>query len=72
MDEEQLRERANLISRLFALITIKLEDAAEIAADCKGRRSIDELRPDAEKLAVLTTEVGMIVAGTAALIAEDR
>lgn len=32
MDEEQLRERANLISRLFALITIKLEDAAGIAA----------------------------------------
>jgi hypothetical protein len=33
MDEEQQRERADLLSRLFALITMKLEDAAGIAAE---------------------------------------
>ena len=38
MDEEQQRERADLLSRLFAMITMKLEDAAGIAAECQGRR----------------------------------
>ena len=47
MDEEQQRQRADLISRLFALITMKLEDAAGIAADCQGRLAIDELNAHA-------------------------
>ena len=56
MDDEQKRERADLISRLFALITMKLEDAVGIAADCQGRRSWEELRQDAGKLETLIAE----------------
>ena len=37
MDEEQQRERADPISRTFALITMKLEDATGIAADSQGQ-----------------------------------
>ena len=71
MDEDQQRERADLLSRLFALITMKLEDAAGIAAECQGRRLTEELRERVEKLDVLLIEVGTIVAGTAALLAGD-
>ena len=68
MDDEQQREQADLISRMFALITMKLEDAAGIAAECQGRRPIAELRKGADKLEVLITEVGTVLAGTAALL----
>ena len=72
MDEEQQRGAADLLSRLFALITMKLEDAAGIAADCQGRRPIEELREGVEKLDVLIAEVGTVLAGTAALLANDQ
>lgn len=66
MAEEQQRERADPISRLFALITMKLENAAGIAADCQGRRS-QELWQDAENLGTLITKAGMTVAVAIAL-----
>ena len=72
MDEEQQRERADHFSRLFALITMKLEDAAGIAADCQARRAEGELRGGAPKLDVLITEVGKVLAGSAALLAEGQ
>ena len=37
MDEEQRQERAELIARMFALLTAKLEDGAGIAADAQAR-----------------------------------
>ena len=72
MDEEQQLERADLIARLFALITMKLEDAAGIAAECQGRRPIAELRDGAEKLDPLITEVGSLLAGSAALLVDGQ
>ena len=72
MDEEQQRERADLLSRLFALITMKLEDAAGIAAECQGRRPVAELRDGAEKLDDLITEVGTVLAGSAALLVDGQ
>lgn len=37
MDEQQRQERAELIARMFALLTAKLEDGAGIAADAQAR-----------------------------------
>lgn len=37
MDDRQQLEQAELISRMFALITIKLEDAAAMAVECQAR-----------------------------------
>lgn len=51
---------------------MKLEDAAKIAAECQGRRPIAELRDAAEKLDVLITEVGTVLAGSAALFVDGQ
>jgi len=51
-DSEAEFERTTLISRLFALLTAKFEDAAGIAADCQGRRPGDELENKAVCLAI--------------------
>ena len=72
MDEEQQREREDRIARMFALITMKLEDAAGIAAECQGRRPIAELRDGAEKLDPLITKVGTLLAGSTALLIDGR
>lgn len=72
MDKQQQRERADLISRLFALITMQLEDAAGIAADCQGRLPRQELLDGAEKLDALISEAATVLAGAAALLADDR
>lgn len=72
MDEEQQRERADLISRLFALTTMKMEDAAGIAADCQGRRSIEELREAAGKLDALISEAAAVLAGIVSLLQVDQ
>ena len=72
MDQEQQRERAGLVSRLFALITMKLEDAAGIAADCQGQLPLEELRESAEKLDALISEAATVLAGAAAVLTEDR
>lgn len=37
MDEEQRQERAELIARMFALLTAKLEDGAGIAGEAQAR-----------------------------------
>ena len=63
MDEEQQRERADLLSRLFAMITMKPKNAAGIAAECQGKRPLEELRDGAHKLDVLITAVGIVLVG---------
>lgn len=50
MDAEQAEERAALISRMFALLTARFEDAAEIAAGCQARLDRAELLEGANKL----------------------
>lgn len=72
MDEEQPRERADTISRLFALITMKLEDAARIAAECQARRPEDQLLDAAEKLSALISEAATDLTGTADLLQGDQ
>ena len=44
MDKEQQRERADPLSRLLALITMKLEYGSAVVADLVERRSSEELR----------------------------
>lgn len=50
MDEEQQREPADLVSRLLALITTKLEHGSAVVADCVERRASEELRQREEWL----------------------
>ena len=71
-DEGQQRERADLSSRFFALITMMLGAGASSANDCLGRRSSEGLRQGAEKLETLITEAGTIIAAATALIQDDE
>ena len=60
-DREAQEERAELISRTFALITAKCEDAATLAAECQGRHSNQILRENGERLRELISEASTIV-----------
>ena len=55
-DLEAPEERAELVSRTFALITAKLEDAATLAAESQGRHPPVMLRENAEKLRDMLTQ----------------
>jgi hypothetical protein len=69
-DEEDQEERADLIARMFALLTAKLEDAAGIAADCQARRPAEELCEGADKLVTLSEEATVLALAARALLAE--
>ena len=60
-DRESRDERAELISRTFALIIAKCGDATTLAAECQGRHPTELLRENAEKLRDLISEAGTIV-----------
>ncbi|QGN55452.1 hypothetical protein [Novosphingobium sp. Gsoil 351] len=47
MDDEQRQERAELISRMFALLTAKLEDGAGIGGEAQERDLQSEQVQDA-------------------------
>ena len=49
-DQELQDGRADLVSRLFAQLTSRFEDAAAIAAECQGSRPGEELTEGAERL----------------------
>ncbi|HVR90213.1 MAG TPA: hypothetical protein VHG29_03835 [Novosphingobium sp.] len=68
MDHEEQQQRADLLSRMFAGITAKLEDAATIAARCQGRVPTEELRENANQLRDLLSESATVVEGASALI----
>lgn len=55
-DLEAREERAELVSRTFALITAKLEDAATLATECQGRHPPTALRENAENLRDMLAE----------------
>lgn len=65
MDED---ERRDLISRLFALLTAKLEDAAALAAEGQGTSAsaerlislANQVRAGAEEAALLAEVSGML------------
>lgn len=67
-DLEVEGERTVLISRLYALLTAKLEDAAAIAGDCQARRPAAELRKGAWALIALAEEVLTVASAVAALL----
>ena len=66
MDAE---ERSELVSRLFALMTGKLEDAAGEAADGQGRAGVDhEQIARAERLEIIARDVGLLAEAVAAVL----
>ena len=69
-DPQSPTERAELISRMFALITGKLEDATALAAECQGRRPAEELRGKSEELARAIDEA--MTLSQAALVVLER
>lgn len=68
MDQEEAAERAELISRMFALVTAKLEDGATIAAESQRRLPTEELRASAAKLRGLAHEIMTIADGIGSLV----
>ena len=68
-DSEAQEERADLISRTFALITAKCEDAATLGAECQGRQPSEVLRENAEKLRDLMSETSTVIDCITALLA---
>ena len=63
-------ERADLISRLFALLTARLEDAATIAAEGQGRGSREEQHQGAQQLASQIDEAATVNQAILALIGD--
>lgn len=68
-DPEHDQHRADLITRMFALLTAKAEDAAGVAADCQGCRSQLELLEGAQQLLSFAEESLTISAAIVALLA---
>ena len=69
-DGEGPDERADLISRLFALLTARLEDAAAMAAECQGRGSREEHPQRAQQLGSLIDEAATVNQAIVALIGD--
>ena len=69
MDEDQ-ESRAELISRMFALLTGHLEDAATVAAECQARLSPEQLRAGANKLEDVFSQAATVAAAVSALLAD--
>jgi hypothetical protein len=67
-DPEDQENRAELISRMFALLTAKLEDAATIAAECQARLSPAQLLEGAAKLEDLVSQTATVAAAVSALL----
>lgn len=67
-DAEDQENPAELISRMFALLTAKLEDAATIAAECQGRLPSEQLREGAAKLEDLVSQTATVAAAVSALL----
>ena len=68
-DREAQEERADLISRTFALITAKCEDAATLAAKSQGCQLSAVLREKAEMLRDLMSETSTVIDCITALLA---
>ena len=71
-DREAQEERAELISRTFALITAKCEDSATLASECQGSHSNQMLRENGERLRDLISEAGTIVDCVMALLCRSQ
>lgn len=67
-DAEDQEQQAELVSRVFALLTAKLEDASAIAANCQARLTAAQLRSGAAELEDLVAEAGTLAAAASALL----
>jgi acyl-CoA reductase-like NAD-dependent aldehyde dehydrogenase len=72
VDQERQDERADLVSRLFAQLTSRFEDAATIAAECQGAPPSDELSQGAERLREMGQDAATIAEVIVDLIALSR
>ena len=72
IDREREDERAELVSRLFALLTSRLEDGATIAADCQGARPAQELDQGAERLRDIAQDAATIAEAIVELVGISR
>lgn len=68
IDPEDQENRVELISRMFALLTAKLEDAATICAECQGRLPPEQLREGATKVEDLVSQTATVAAAVTALL----
>lgn len=69
-DSEDPEERADLISRLFALLTARLEDAAARAAESQGPGSREDHRHRAQQIASLLDDAATVNQAILALLGE--
>lgn len=72
VEREREEERAELVSRLFALLTSRLENGATIAADCQGARPAEELANGAERLRDIAQEGLMVAEAIVELVGMSR
>ena len=69
MDEEQIADRADLISRLFLLLTIECEKGAALAVDGQGRGlPLDRRRAIASRLIDTSTAIRTIADAISILV----
>lgn len=60
VDQERQDQRADLVSRLFAQLTARFEDAATIAAECQGAQLVEELVEGAERLSDIAQDAATV------------
>ena len=65
-------EHADLMSRLFAVLTGRLEDAAEIAAGGLGRTGTESAYSRASQLITIGREVATVSEAVAALCSVEK
>jgi hypothetical protein len=71
-DAEDQDKRAELLSRMFALLTAKCEDAATIAVECQARLTADLLREGAAELEDVLGEAATLAAAVSALLHDQQ
>lgn len=65
----EAEERSELVSRLFALMTAKLEDAAADAVEGQGRGQMEgDQISRAERVEVIARDVGILAESAAAIL----
>lgn len=64
--------RAQLISRMFALITMKCEDGAAIAATGQGKQNSQQHKDLAGQLLALSEECATLAAATVELLLDHK
>jgi hypothetical protein len=68
-DEAEMEHRSRHISRTFALLTAKLEDAAALTVDGQGPQTEGALLALAQQVAVLAAETAIIAEALTVLLA---